>query len=111
EDAVERRNEITNNLVLRVRFPKPQHRLIGSDQAGDGNGSAGFWITNPDNKIQGNHAADSEGNGFWMAYPRQPLGLNKLVPIRPFRMPTLLFSENTAHSNNQVNFQLDWVPF
>ena len=111
EDAVERRNTLTNNLVLKVRFPSSQNRLIASDQAGDGNGSAGFWITNPDNTIQGNHAADSEGNGFWLSFPMTPLGLNKQVPIIPGRMKTRLFTENTAHSNSQINFQLDWVPF
>jgi hypothetical protein len=110
EDAVERRNTITNNLVLKVRFPTPADRLITSDSQGDGNGSAGFWITNPDNTVRGNHVADSRGNGFWLSFPRAPLGLNKLVPIKPFRLPILLFSENTAHSNHQVNFQLDWIP-
>jgi hypothetical protein len=38
------------------------------------------------------------------------LGLNKQVPIIPGRMKTRLFTENTAHSNSQINFQLDWVP-
>lgn len=110
EDAVERRNILTNNLVLKVRFPAAQNRLITSDSQGDGNGSAGFWITNPDNTVRGNHVADSRGNGFWLSFPRQALGMNKAVDIKPFRLPILLFSENTAHSNHEVNFQLDWIP-
>ncbi len=111
EDAVERRNQILNNFVLRVRYPTSANRLLASDQAGDGTGSAGFWLTNPDNTVRGNRAADSQGNGFWLAFPRQPLGENKRVAIRPRNLALREFSDNVAHSNGEFNFQLDWVPY
>lgn len=109
EDAVERRNQITNNLVLRVR--EPQQALIDSDRPNFTRGPSGFWLTNPDNTVTGNLAADAQGNGFWMAFPTAPLGLNTQVPIQPNLLPFGTFDDNTTHSNGEVGIQLDWVPF
>jgi G8 domain/Right handed beta helix region len=113
EDAVERRNRITNNLVLRVRTPpKP---LINSDIPKLETGPSGFWITNPDNLVRGNRAADTEGNGFWLAFPFSPLGLNKnakngAAVMRPNNMKFGVFDDNTAHSNKSAGIQIDFVP-
>lgn len=109
EDAVERRNQITNNLVLRVRAP--EQALIDSDRPRFTRGPSGFWLTNPDNTVTGNLAADAQGNGFWMAFPEAPLGLNTQVPIQPYLLPFGTFDDNTTHSNGEVGIQLDWVPF
>ncbi len=109
EDAVERRNTISNNLVLNIR--RPARLLINSDMPQFQRGPSGFWLTNPDNTVRGNLAADAEGNGFWLAFPTAPLGLNKNVPIRPNRLPMGIFDDNTSHSNGSVGIQLDFVPF
>jgi parallel beta-helix repeat protein len=108
EDAVERRNTITNNLVLKVRIPaKP---LIESDTDLFQRGPSGFWITNPDNTVKGNTAGDIEGTGFWMAFPVGPLGINKAVAVRPTNTKLGLFEDNVSHSNSKVGLQLDWAP-
>lgn len=109
EDAVERRNRIENNLVLRVR--QPATPLLQSDLPNFQRGPSGFWLTNPDNTVTGNLAADTQGTGFWMAFPEAPLGLSRNVPIRPDRLPFGVFSQNTSHSNWGTGIQLDWVPF
>ncbi|PKL79304.1 MAG: hypothetical protein CVV27_02055 [Candidatus Melainabacteria bacterium HGW-Melainabacteria-1] len=109
EDAVERRNQIRNNLVLRVR--RPAQALLQSDLPDFQRGPSGFWLTNPDNVVTGNLAADAEGSGFWLAFPTEPLGLNRNVPIRPNRLPFGQFSHNVSHSHGAVGIQLDWVPF
>lgn len=108
EDAVERRNVIEGNLVLRVR--QPPQPLLPSDRSGFRRGPSGFWLTNPDNVVRGNVAADADGNGFWLAFPQRPLGANKNVPIRPFNMPLGIFSHNVAHSNSKPGINIDFAP-
>ena len=109
EDAVERRNLIENNLVLKVR--QPPQPILPSDREGFLRGPSGFWLTNPDNIVRGNVAADAAGNGFWLAFPERPLGLNKLVPLRPINTQLGVFSHNVAHSNNKPGINLDFAPF
>jgi G8 domain/Right handed beta helix region len=113
EDAVERRNQITNNLVLKVKAPATP--LIRSDVSNGDTGPAGFWITNPDNVVTGNRAADTQGNGFWLAFPVSPLGINKLAkngvgPMLPNRMKFGVFDENISHSNKSIGIQFDLSP-
>jgi G8 domain/Right handed beta helix region len=113
EDAVERRNQITNNLVLKVKAPATP--LIRSDIANGDTGPAGFWITNPDNVVTGNRAADTEGNGFWLAFPGSPLGINKLAknglsPMLPKHMKFGVFDDNISHSNKTIGIQFDLAP-
>jgi hypothetical protein len=109
EDGVERRNVIEGNLVLHVR--RPATPLIGSDGGEFRRGPSGFWITNPDNIVRSNVAADAQGNGFWLAFPERPLGLSSAVPIRPQNTPFGEFSRNVAHSNQDPGINLDHAPF
>lgn len=44
-----------------------------------GAGSAGFWITNPDNRFIGNINAGAFGTGYWYILPRMPLGLSAQI--------------------------------
>ncbi len=104
EDAVERRNIIENNLVLRVRAPEASKRFLEHDEQ-----ASGFWLTNPDNIIRGNIAADAMGKGFWLAYPRQTLGLSKAVDLLPKHLPFGIFEDNIAHSNIE-GIHLDNAP-
>ncbi|WP_298817410.1 G8 domain-containing protein [Chloroflexus sp.] len=108
EDAVERRNVIEGNLVLKVR--QPPQPLLPSDQRAFRRGPSGFWLTNPDNIVRGNVAADVDGNGFWLAFPQRALGPNRNVPIRPFNLPLGVFSHNVAHSNNRPGINIDFAP-
>ena len=109
EDAVERRNVIEGNLVLRVR--QPPTPILDSDIERFRRGPSGFWLTNPDNTVRGNVAADAQGNGFWLAFPVTPLGSSKLVPIRPINIKLGVFSHNVAHSNKKPGVNLDFAPF
>ncbi len=105
EDAVERSNTIENNLVLHVRKPPEDKRLLRHDAK-----PAGYWLTNPDNVIRSNVVADSEGMGFWLAFPPKPLGLSKSVALEPSFMKFGEFSNNVAHSNYLQGMMFDDSP-
>lgn len=115
ENAVERRNRIDSNLVLKVRnaidgFALKQHE-IGE------RGASGFWISNPDNTVTNNVAADCETNGFWLAFPAKPFGPSANVlgengkVLNPSRILFGKFDKNIAHSNRNVGIMLDLSEF
>ena len=108
EDGNERRNMIETNLVLGVRAPA--RPLKQHDRPDFQRGPSGFWIANPDNTVRGNVAADAEGNGFWLAFARKPLGEAAAQKLLPDRVPFGVFDDNTAHSNGEPGINLDWAP-
>ncbi|HYC00575.1 MAG TPA: G8 domain-containing protein [Candidatus Limnocylindrales bacterium] len=108
EDAVERRNTIAGNLTLHVRNPLEGDALKLHEIREDG-GSSGYWIANPDNVVTGNTAADSQGHGFWLAFPNQPHGDSSGVPMRPSRMLFGVFEDNTAHTSGFEGLMFDRV--
>lgn len=110
EDAVERRNVFDGNLALTVREPAATQRLQVHEGDVYQGGPSGFWLTNPDNVVRNNHAADAAGNGFWIAIPNKPLGLSAAVPMRPDRLPHGVFEYNTAQSNRKPGVMLAWAP-
>ena len=124
EDAVERRNVIEGNLVLKVREPNKAQALLKHEiGASFGGTSSGFWIVNPDNTLRGNVAADIVGHGYWLAFPKSTLGVNNKVKLdayvddkgvtvgsRPDRMPFGVFENNTAHSIQDNGVFIDAVP-
>ncbi len=112
EDAVERRNIIDGNIVMFVRNPPlPGLKLHEVSERG----SSGFWISNPDNTIINNIAADCGTNGFWLAFPRQPWGESSSVLhsdgllLNPSRLRFGVFENNTAFSNAKEGIMLDFV--
>ncbi|HEX8575543.1 MAG TPA: G8 domain-containing protein [Flavobacterium sp.] len=108
EDAVERRNIINGNLVLRVRNPLPGKHLKLHEI--DGRlGSSGFWISNPDNTITNNTAADCEGSGFWLAFPERTFGESRGIALKPRYLRFGVFNSNHAHSNQKEGIFLDNV--
>ena len=108
EDAVERRNKIEGNLVLKVRSPIDSLALTVHEKAGNMCGaSAAYWLTNPDNTVRNNVAADAQGNGFWLSYPQKPVKQNANVPIRPFNMGHGPFEFNSTHSNGNNGIMLE----
>lgn len=115
EDAVERRNVIDSNLVLHVRNPQvPPQNALKRHEVG-GRGSSGFWISNPDNIVTNNLAADCGTNGFWLPFPAQPWGLCSSVLaedgllLNPSRTLFGKFEGNVSHSNGQEGIMLDFV--
>ncbi len=108
EDAVERRNKIEGNLVLRVRSPIDALALTAHEKAGHMCGaSAAYWLTNPDNTVRNNVAADAQGNGFWLSYPQKPVKQNANVALRPFNMAHGPFEFNSTHSNGNNGLMLE----
>ena len=116
EDAVERRNTITDNLVLYIRSPLPGTQLKNHEQIGlhDG-GPSGFWISNPDNTLKGNVAADCRGFGFWLAYPEQAWGDHQGYThpdgflYQPNRELFGVFDNNVTHTIRKKGIMLDLV--
>lgn len=113
EDAVERRNIIDGNLVLKVRNP-PFGSALKLHESGE-RGSSGFWISNPDNTVINNLAADCATNGFWLAFTDRPWGESSSVLdedgllLNPSRLLFGVFDNNTAHSNGMEGINLDLV--
>ena len=110
EDAVERRNIFDGNIALKMRIPSPDKRLLVHEGDVFQGGPSGFWLTNPDNVVRNNLGADADGNAFWLAFPRKPLGLNTTVAMIPDRMKMGLFQHNVAHSNRGPGVLMNWVP-
>lgn len=111
EDAVERRNLIQNNLVLKVRSPSTARLLkIHEGPQVYQAGPSGLWLTQPDNTVTGNHFADAHGNGLWLSFPLRSLGLSRQVPFYPKFMRLGKVADNVAHSNGGPGQLLEWVP-
>ena len=92
EDGTETGNTITGNLALRV---KPQFSMLATDTV-----PAGFWITNTNNTMARNAAADVvAGVGYWV----EPQ-LGAFVPTNatdPARAPVAAFVDNSVHAVDQ----------
>jgi hypothetical protein len=99
EDGSERRNSITNNVVLKVRAPDAAFIIKGHDVSNNVVGPSGLWISNMDNTIQNNRAADCQVVGIWNSLALQCWGNSILVPIKPLHINVLSFSGNIGHSN------------
>lgn len=112
EDAVERRNLVEGNLVMHVRNPQiPREQALKlhelADYPGMRSGSSGLWVSNPDNTVRNNIAADAEGFGLWMAFPAHPVGASHDVPLIPRFMRFGNFDDNTTHSNANEGTMFD----
>lgn len=105
EDGAESGNRIERNLGLVARVPATNVRLLASDAT-----PATFWLTHPDNHVEGNVAAGSVGFGFWYAFPASPTGLSTGQPDRPRNTPLGVFRDNVAHSNHRPGLQVDAGP-
>lgn len=108
EDASERRNIFDGNLVMKVRNPLPGQHLK-MHETSDRFGSAGFWISNPDNVLNNNTATDCIGMGFWLAFPKKTFG--ESANITPALNPSVMlfgeFNRNVAHSNGLAGIHID----
>ena len=107
EDASERRNLIDGNLVLHVRNPSTALKIHESDASE--RGSSGYWVSNPDNIISNNTAADCGANGFWFAFTTQTWGLSSGITMNPSRTLFGVFENNTTHSNLREGIMMDLV--
>ncbi|KAG2444074.1 hypothetical protein HYH02_009017 [Chlamydomonas schloesseri] len=60
--------------------------------------AAGFYVSNANNYID-NNAASGGTSGFMFLNLPLPIGLNRNVPLEPYKRPPLSFTGNTAHSS------------
>ena len=121
EDGNEENNIIKNNVSLAATRPAVGQELLMSDIDQSSferwAGPAGFWISHPNNSIEGNIAVGSEGTGFWNAFVptlycddygcSQPAG--GVANVFPSSSKTKSFNENTA-IGNLVGFSWDGAP-
>lgn len=105
EEGAETGNRLVGNLGVLGRRPEGTARLLPSDER-----PATFWVTNPDNHLEGNVAAGSQGIGFWYALPERPLGPSAGEPDLPRRTPLGVFRDNVAHSNQRGGLFVDHGP-
>ncbi|MDG2417709.1 MAG: T9SS type A sorting domain-containing protein, partial [Saprospiraceae bacterium] len=105
EDGSERFNTIRDNVVLLTKRPLSGEELTPSDNELNevqNRTPSSFWITNPNNIIEGNVAAGTQGTGYWFALPQSPMGASANDPrfdgIEPYKEPLGLFKNNKAHS-------------
>ncbi|MBT8335687.1 MAG: transmembrane domain-containing protein [Gemmatimonadetes bacterium] len=105
EDGAETGNLFVDNVGILGRRPEGAARLLPSDER-----PATFWVTNPNNHLEGNVAAGSQGIGFWYALPEEPTGPSAGQPDRPRRTPLGVFRDNVAHSNQRGGLFVDHGP-
>lgn len=98
EDAVETRNVITQNLVIKTTR---SWSLLNTDQT-----PAAFYITHPDNDLSGNHAAGSDMYSFWYDLQVNSMGASADSNICPEYDQVGLFTNNTGHSNIRYGLRI-----
>jgi len=102
EDGTETGVDMLFNLGLVTRRPANQNGFLHSDTFNERNssGPATFWITHPNNNINGNIAGGSDGSGIWFSPFNNPNGLfydgsvNAHLPV-----PDGFLDNNISHSN------------
>ncbi|WP_394225390.1 G8 domain-containing protein [Pseudoalteromonas spongiae] len=110
ESGKEIDNHLLNNIGIGSKLvPNEQFSQLISEKASSFEqptrfaAPATFWISNPDNTVEGNIAAGSEGTGFWMSFDQQSkkeqdcIDDNKNCPA--MYRNTKAFNNNIAHSS------------
>jgi len=113
EDGSERYNRITKNVVALTRRPlfDPQLQIDERVTPSDNDGSprlqaslpASYWISNPNNIVDDNVSAGTEGTGMWLLFPRTVVGLSyndpRFVDQKPSYEPLGSMQRNVTHSS------------
>ena len=95
EDGIETGNSFLRNLGAQIDAPETRIQSNGPESD---NEPAIFWITNPNNYVEGNVAAgSSSGTGIWYELKKRG-ALQSLFPD-PIYEPLGSFINNVAHSN------------
>ena len=98
EDGIEENNEYVHNLAV---YTKRAHSLLQVDLH-----PASFWITNPNNTFEMNHAAGSDAYGFWYQLDPHPVGPSFTESMCPQNIPLKYFEKNEAHSNRRYGLRV-----
>lgn len=92
--------QLRNNLGLKVdAVPSniPNNGIDDDIFAIDQNEPAVFWILNPNNQVEGNHAAGAFGHGFYLR-PQKGIVFERKIA------DNFYFQDNLSHSNGQHGF-------
>lgn len=110
ENGTEEDNSLLDNLAIRTVATDTGTRIVDSDSE-----PGGFYISNFNNRIEGNHSAGSQGHGFYIAcvgealYPTTP-GMSRCLldpPAAASSNPPRGFIGNVAHSNTYIGLYLN----
>lgn len=100
EDGVETGNRFVDNLAMLPRSTSEAFRIDNpNNNSRKFERASAFWITNPANAFEGNHAVGvPSGQGFWFVKPDDASGTaaKKRDPIND--LPLQQFEGNTAHT-------------
>lgn len=103
EIGSEQGNQILGNLVIGSKRPSPGEAMSSHVEDGEtinewqNRGPAAYWITHPNNTIEGNVAAGTVGTGFWYIFPHYDNGPGL---VNPQTAPFGSFKNNVAHSTS-----------
>lgn len=103
EEGNEHGNNIIGNLVIGSKKPSPSEAHSQHIEDGEtidkiqNRGPGSFWITHPNNIIEGNVAAGTIGTGFWYIFPASDLGGLGTDPQTAYFGS---FKNNVAHSTS-----------
>lgn len=106
EDGSERFNRVLSNLMSLTRRPASLAEAVTpSDFTGQQTqrqSPASYWITNPNNIVDNNIAAGTQGTGMWLLFPRSPVGVSATDPrfsaMNPSLEPLGSMKGNISHS-------------
>ncbi|MGR3365896.1 DUF4214 domain-containing protein [Sagittula sp.] len=109
EDGSETNNYLIGNIAFGQRAATSiEDAAIASDHVRP----TSFWITNPKNHFIDNHAAGSEGSGFWFTAEANVKGVSASTGdydgYQPRAQAVGTISGITAHSNEEINFSMGW---
>jgi cell surface hyaluronidase len=107
EDGSERFNRVLSNLMSLTRRPASLAEAVTpSDFTGQQVqrvSPASYWITNPNNIVDNNIAAGTEGTGIWLLFPRFTVGVSSTDPrfsaMNPSLEPLGSMKGNICHSS------------
>ena len=107
EDGSERFNRILSNVMALTRRPATLVAAVTpsdfTGQATQRQSPASYWITNPNNIVNDNIAAGTQGTGLWLLFPRFTLGISATDPrfsaMDPSKEPLGSMKGNICHSS------------
>jgi hypothetical protein len=98
EDAVEHKNYMYHNLVMKV---KRSWSGLNTDQT-----PAGFWVTHPDNNFVENRVGGSDRYGFWYDLQIHAIGPNANTNVCPENSRVGVFRDNHVHSVGRYGLRI-----
>mmetsp|Transcript_10770 Transcript_10770/g.40290 ORF Transcript_10770/g.40290 Transcript_10770/m.40290 type:complete len:1383 (+) Transcript_10770:126-4274(+) len=111
EDGIEQQNIVTNCLGLGSQRIPDEFSTLRTERLSNADSQpATFWITHPNNYFEGNVAAGSDTNGFWLQLDRYSLGPSASPYVQPQIAKFGQIDNCVSHSNGDIGFNT-WHDF